>query len=301
MKQLLTLLLLTALSLTAAAEWTPANPQYPNHMATVKYQAGDLDSAIVYYKQYLQQQTPELYQEDKLYYDQAAANLEYIYSLKEQWQDVIDILPLALRSARKTTQHKSYNIAIEAAKNLKNDTLYNSLIARAQAAFPDDDNYFQMQLEQATTLEALDKLLATHPDNPQILLAKTNIIMREAKTAGSNLQARETLTRILAADPANATANTLMADTYLFEAEQERLTGKHELAFTTSTKGINIERYKKDLAAVQHYYFNALQYLQTARASEPDNTDLWADQLMQCYKMLQMKQQERELRQELNQ
>ena len=311
MKRLLIFFLVigTVTPLAAVREKKPGAIDYYNYLAYRLDEKGDKAGAAQNFLLYLEEpmkrnmteaQRDSLYEADRVVYDQAAVNAMYLFYSVNDMDGVLKVLPYGRRITKPMTN--VYITSMEAAKEKGMNSLYIELLKEAVTRFPPGSNFTSKLLEyydgkmqngemtSEQVIADIDSLLQKCPKNAELWYIK-GVIHYNAEKPGGNTAARSCFSKAIAFDETHGPACAAMGNTYLKDVALLRLQGQFSYVFSGSEQQMKQSVYKKQLAEVQTYYFNARTYLEMARQLMPEAHEIWGKSLLECYKML--KQQDK--------
>ena len=306
-----------------SAETLPID--YYNSQAYRAHERGDKAEAARNFLLYLEEpakrgmtqaEQDSLYKADQRVYDQAALNAIYLFFSVNDMDGVIKALPYGRRvqieqkvkpweSANKGITNV-YVSGIEAAKAKGDDALYLELLKEGVVrcprykSFTDQltDYYKKHYAKNMAGAQAdLDKMIRENPDCADAWYVKGTLYFDLQR---NNTEARTCFSKAIALNEFHAYSCAGMGNTYIEDINIQRRQGKYHLVFTASDQQVKQSVYKKELAEVQTYFFNARTYYEMARELMPDNYALWGEPLLLCYKMLNMKDRYDQLYKEMN-
>jgi len=320
---LITFYLLLFTFCTAGAEPLPID--YYNSQAYRAHERGEKAEAARNFLLYLEEpakrgmsqaQQDSLYKADKRVYDQAALNAIYLFFSVSDMDGVLRTLPYG-RRVQVTQKVEPWEMAnkgvtnvyvsgMEAAKEKGMTDLYIELLKEAVVRCPRNKSFTDQLTEYYKTHYSgnmagaqadLDKIISANPDCADAWYVKGALYFDMQR---NNSEARNCFSKAIAINEYHAYACAGMADTYLEDINKQRRQGKYHLVFSSANQQVKQSVYKKELAEVQTYFFNARTYYEMARELMPDNYGLWGESLLLCYKMLNMKDKYDQLNKEMN-
>lgn len=293
----------------------PGAIDYHNYLAYRCHERGDIAGSAQNFLLYLEEpvkrgmtkaQQDSLYSADRVVYDQAAANAMYLFYSIGDMDGVLKVLPYGRRIVLHDTPDLKlpggatkgmtnvYITSLEAAKEKGLDDLYVELLKEAVERCPQNPNFTEKLVAYYLTMKdkkmaqaELDQLLAKYPDSADLWYAKGELYLDPNNC--DNTSARNCFAKAIALNERHAHAYAAMGNTYIQDVMELRWKGKFNYVFSVAEQKVKQSKYKKELAEVQPYYYNARTYLETARQLEPENYPLWGDQLLACYKILNQK------------
>lgn len=219
----------------------------------------------------------------------AAYNMALCGMQLEDYKMVLTHVDLAM--ANEQMAPTAFRYKTVATVELGDTATWLDLCKEGAQRFP-DDAYFSQSLIQyydsrneSDKLSALaDELIATDPNNPLFVYLKAYIPHQKEDYD----TAIEWYNKTLAVDPnyENALANLArcyLQKAYLYSVEN------------SSTKLSDTKKLAKDKEILNGYYKQALPLLEKLRANNPDKTDLWLANLINCYYNLNMSKEVKEL------
>ena len=288
----------------------PGDIDYYNYLAYRCHEKGDVEGAAKNFLLYLKEPArlgmtqaaqDSLYQADRLVYDQAAVNAMYLFFSVGDMDGVMETLPYGRRI--KKGMSNVYITGMEACKEKGLEDLRMELLHEAVEKCSHNPQFLRMLVDHYTdrnqadlAAKEVERLIEKNGNNADTWFAKGVILFNEKK----NAEARRCFSKALAIDAHHVQANVSMAATYMFDVQQERRMGRFPLVFMESSEQVNQKEYKKQLAEVQTYYFNAKLYLEVARFYDPEGHQLWGEQLLEVYKMLNMRKEYDSLKREMD-
>lgn len=297
---------------TANAEKKPDSIDYFNYLAYRCHERGDKAGAARNFLLYLEEpqrrgmtqaQQDSLYKADRVVYDQAAVNAMYLFFSVGDMDGVLKALPYGRRIEKGITN--VYITSMEAAKEKGMNDLYLELLKEGMVKCPQNERfadqlieYYDKTADLPKAQADLDRLIAQHPKSADLWYIKGVLYFNAAKR--DNAAARSCLSKAIALDEVHARACAAMGNTYLQDIADLRSQGKFALYFSASDQQVKQSVYKKELAEVQTYYYNARTYFEMARNIAPDKHTLWGEQLLSCYKVLNQKDKYDALNREMN-
>ncbi len=219
----------------------------------------------------------------------AAYNMALCGMQLEDYKMVLTHVDLAMANEQMAPTAFRYKTVATVA--LGDTATWLDLCKEGAQRFP-EDLYFSQSLIQyydsrneSDKLSALaDELIATDPNNPLFVYLKAYIPHQKEDYD----TAIEWYNKTLAVDPnyENALANLArcyLQKAYLYSVEN------------SSTKLSDTKKLAKDKEILNGYYKQALPLLEKLRANNPDKTDLWLANLINCYYNLNMSKEVKEL------
>lgn len=219
----------------------------------------------------------------------AAYNMALCGMQLEDYKMVLTHVDLAM--ANEQMAPTAFRYKTVATVELGDTATWLDLCKEGAQRFP-GDLYFSQSLIQyydsrneSDKLSALaDELIATDPNNPLFVYLKAYIPHQKEDYD----TAIEWYNKTLAVDPnyENALANLArcyLQKAYLYSVEN------------SSTKLSDTKKIAKDKEILNGYYKQALPLLEKLRANNPDKTDLWLANLINCYYNLNMSKEVKEL------
>lgn len=219
----------------------------------------------------------------------AAYNMALCGMQLEDYKMVLTHVDLAM--ANEQMAPTAFRYKAVATVELGDTATWLDLCKEGAQRFP-EDLYFSQSLIQyydsrneSDKLSALaDELIATDPNNPLFVYLKAYIPHQKEDYD----TAIEWYNKTLAVDPnyENALANLArcyLQKAYLYSVEN------------SSTKLSDTKKLAKDKEILNGYYKQALPLLEKLRANNPDKTDLWLANLINCYYNLNMSKEVKEL------
>lgn len=219
----------------------------------------------------------------------AAYNMALCGMQLEDYKMVLTHVDLAM--ANEQMAPTAFRYKTVATVELGDTAAWLDLCKEGTQRFP-EDLYFSQSLIQyydsrneSDKLSALaDELIATDPNNPLFVYLKAYIPHQKEDYD----TAIEWYNKTLAVDPnyENALANLArcyLQKAYLYSVEN------------SSTKLSDTKKLAKDKEILNGYYKQALPLLEKLRANNPDKTELWLANLINCYYNLNMSKEVKEL------
>ena len=297
---------------TAKAEKNPDSIDYFNYLAYRCHEKGDKAGAARNFLLYLEEpqrrgmtaaQQDSLYEADKRVYDQAAVNAMFLFFSVGDMDGVLKAMPYGRRIEKGISN--VYITSMEAAKEKGMDDLYLELLKEGMVKCPQNERfadqlieYYEKMGNPAKAHADLDGLIAQNPQSGDLWYIKGALFFNAEKR--DNASARSCFSKAIALDERNVRARAAMGNTYIQDVNELRNQGKFALVFTKSDQQVKQSAYKKELAEVQTYYYNARTYFEIARQLAPDKYFLWGEQLLDCYKILNQKEKYDALYKEMN-
>ena len=219
----------------------------------------------------------------------AAYNMALCGMQLEDYKMVLTHVDLAM--ANEQMAPTAFRYKTVATVELGDTATWLDLCKEGAQRFP-EDLYFSQSLIQyydsrneSDKLSALaDELIATDPNNPLFVYLKAYIPHQKEDYD----TAIEWYNKTLAVDPnyENALANLArcyLQKAYLYSVEN------------SSTKLSDTKKLAQDKEILNGYYKQALPLLEKLRANNPDKTELWLANLINCYYNLNMSKEVKEL------
>lgn len=274
---------------------------YYNNLAYRCHDSGDMAGAAKNFLLYLEEpakrgmtqaQQDSLYQADRRVYDQAAVNAMYLFYSVNDMDGVLAALPYGRRIDKGMTN--VYVTALEAYKEKGMDAEWLALLKEAVMRCPQNSKFPDQLIEyysaNGNTKEAyaeMDKLIAADNQNADAWYLKGVLYFNVDHDIAN---ARNCFSKALAITQLHAQACVGMASTYIADVTALRRKGMFKLVFSGADQQVHQAAYKKELAEVQPYYFNACRYLEASRTIAPEDYNLWSEPLLECYRILNMKE-----------
>lgn len=296
----------------AKAQKSPDAIDYYNHLAYRCHEKGDKTGAARNFLLYLEEprrrgmtatQQDSLYKADKRVYDQAAVNAMYLFFSTGDMDGVLKAMPYGRRIEKGVSN--VYITSMEAAKEKGMNDLYLELLKEGVVKCPQNESFADQLIEYyektgnpGKAQAELDNLIAQHPESADLWYIKGALYFNAEKR--DNISARSCFSKAIALDEQHVRACAAMGNTYIQDVNELRNQGKFPLFFSGSNQQVKQSVYKKELAEVQTYYYNARTYLEMARRMAPEKYPLWGEQLLSCYKILNQKDKYDALYKEMN-
>lgn len=292
---------------------------YYNYCGSFMNALGRKEASAEYFQKYvdLPKDAPMLSQEDRdsIYkanakvYDEARANIAYLYYEAKDWDKAIAACDAAMGDT--ATLHDLFLIKLKAYETKKDSAAWRRTLLEATQR-TGNVSFLQMLVQdylqknqRDEAVKLVDELIAKNPNDKMGWYMKGYIQLDLNKDYAA---ARESFKKVLDIDPDNKDALFLMGSAYINDILNQVAQKKFKYIGTDRKiyargKGAAAEAawkkendiYQKELKTFKSYYENALPYLEHLRELTPDGAKRWASPLQQIYSNLGQTEKAKEM------